>query len=122
MRAISQETRQLLERLQEWIRTRATKRFTQREAREAFGWGDFQLRRHLARLVELEYVLVQRTGRGNQRQYELVAHGFTPVDFALTLAPESPHDHPPAGRNDPRAARLPARSRHQASPGSFDHA
>ena len=50
-------------------------RFTQRETREQLGWGDFQLRRHLARLVELEYVLAHRTGYGNQRQYELLYEG-----------------------------------------------
>jgi len=50
-------------------------RFTQRELRETLAWGDFQLRRHLNRLVELEYVLVHRTGYGNRREYELLYNG-----------------------------------------------
>ena len=34
--------------------------------------SDRSLRRHLSRLVELEYVLAYRTGRGNQREYQLL--------------------------------------------------
>ena len=36
------------------------------------GWGDTQLRIHLARLVELEYLLVHRGGRGQSFEYELL--------------------------------------------------
>lgn len=50
-------------------------RFTQRQLREAFGWGDFQLRKHLKRLVELEYLIPYRTGERNQREYELLYDG-----------------------------------------------
>jgi hypothetical protein len=39
--------------------------FTKRQLRETFGWGDFAIRRHLARLVELEWVQVSR-GPGSQ--------------------------------------------------------
>ena len=50
-------------------------RFTQRQLRDAFGWGDYQLRRHLKRLIEMEYVLAQRTGHNNGRQYQLLYDG-----------------------------------------------
>ncbi len=50
-------------------------RFTQRELRESFGWGDSLLRKHLKRLIELEYVLPHRTGHGNSKQYELLYDG-----------------------------------------------
>ena len=81
--ALLPQTRQLLvlidnhvnQRVQTENKPRSLIRFTQRELREAFGWGDFQLRRHLARLVELEYVLSHRTGHGNQREYELLYDG-----------------------------------------------
>jgi hypothetical protein len=63
------------QRSQEEKKPRALIRVTQRELREAFTWSDFSIRKHLARLVELEYVLVHRTGQGNQRQYELVYDG-----------------------------------------------
>jgi DNA primase len=77
------QTRQLLVLLDDYVgqrcqreaKSRLELRFTQREIREALGWGDFQLRRHLRRLVELEYALVHRTKRGNQREYELLYDG-----------------------------------------------
>jgi len=50
-------------------------RFTQRELRETFGWGDRQLRRHLHRLIDLEYILVYRTGHGNGKEYSLLYDG-----------------------------------------------
>ncbi len=50
-------------------------RFTRREAREHTGWSDFQLRTHLGRLVELEFVAVHRGGRGQSFVYELVWDG-----------------------------------------------
>ena len=50
-------------------------RFTRREAREYAGWSDTQMRVHLGRLVELEYVLAHRGGRGQQFVYELLYDG-----------------------------------------------
>jgi DNA primase len=46
-------------------------RFTRRALREAIAWGDTQLKVHLARLVELEYMAVHRTRSGGF-EYELV--------------------------------------------------
>jgi DNA primase len=54
---------------------RDTVRFTRREAREHTGWSDFQLRTHLGRLVELEFVAVHRGGRGQSFVYELTWDG-----------------------------------------------
>jgi DNA primase catalytic core len=47
-------------------------RFSRREVRAATGWGDTQLRLHLGRLEELEYLLAHRGGRGQSFVYELV--------------------------------------------------
>ncbi len=44
--------------------------FSRRHLREAVGWGDTQLKIHLARLVEMEYLLVHRN-RNNGFEYEL---------------------------------------------------
>jgi predicted HTH transcriptional regulator len=74
------QTRQLLRQLQDHVKQRARAtdtrgddvRFTQRELRESLLWQDRTLRRHLARLVDLEYVVAYRTGQGNQRAYQLV--------------------------------------------------
>jgi len=46
--------------------------FTRRQVRAATGWRDTQLRLHLGRLVDLEYVLVHQGGRGRSFLYELV--------------------------------------------------
>ncbi|WP_399678716.1 CHC2 zinc finger domain-containing protein [Xenophilus sp.] len=72
------QTRRLLVLLRDWVArqcaerrlARADVRFTRRELRDATAWGDTQLKVHLARLVELEHVLVHR--RGTQHAYELV--------------------------------------------------
>jgi DNA primase catalytic core len=50
-------------------------RFTQREIRFFSGWSDMQVKRHLAKLVDLEYVLVHRGGRGQSFVYELLYDG-----------------------------------------------
>jgi hypothetical protein len=49
-------------------------RFTRKEVREATGWGNTQLKMHLHRLENLEYVVV-RTGRGQHFEYELLYEG-----------------------------------------------
>ena len=77
------QTRQLLVLLDDHLQQRSEResrprtdlRFSQRELREALGWSDFQIRKHLARLVDLEYVLAYRTGRGNERHYQLLYDG-----------------------------------------------
>jgi len=50
---------------------RADYRFSRREVRAVTGWGDTQLRLHLGRLEELEYLLAHRGGRGQSFVYEL---------------------------------------------------
>ena len=76
--ALLPQTRQLLEQLRAHVTERgaqeqvpcAALRFSQRELRTALGWQDRALRRQLARLVELEYLVVHRTGCGNQKVYQ----------------------------------------------------
>jgi DNA primase catalytic core len=62
---------------------RSDYRFSRRDVREATGWGDTQLKTHLHRLEELEYLLIHRGGRGQSIVYELVftrpADGGKPV-------------------------------------------
>jgi len=53
-------------------------RFTRREVREATGWSDTQLKVHLGRLLELEYLIVRRGLDGQHAArfvYELVYDG-----------------------------------------------
>ncbi len=77
------QTRRLLEKLDELVSAECERlemernhfRFTRREVREATGWSYPQVRVHLARLVELEYVLVHHGGRGQSFVYELLHEG-----------------------------------------------
>jgi hypothetical protein len=63
-------------------------RFTQRQLRDAFGWQDSHVRKHLKRLIELEYVLAHRTGHGNAKAYQLLydGQGRNGESFLLGLA------------------------------------
>ena len=77
------QTRRLLGLIAAMVADRATAqsvargdiRFTRRELREATGWGDTQLKLHLSRLAELEYLLVHRAERGQGQVYELLYDG-----------------------------------------------
>ena len=77
------QTRKLLTSLHGWVKGEAERlamkpgdfRFSRRQVRELTGWGDTQLKVHLARLAELEYVLAHRVARGQGLEYELVYDG-----------------------------------------------
>ncbi|MGH8171515.1 MAG: hypothetical protein ACREPX_00115, partial [Rhodanobacteraceae bacterium] len=55
--------------------TRAAYRFSRRALREALGLGDTQLRIHVERLVDLEYLIGHRDGPGGKFVYELLYDG-----------------------------------------------
>lgn len=50
-------------------------RFTRRQMRTLTGWGDTQLKVHLSRLADLEYVLIHRLKMGQGYEYELLYDG-----------------------------------------------
>jgi len=54
---------------------RSDYRFSRRDARESAGWSDTQLKVHLSRLVELEYLAVYRDGHRQRYRYELLYDG-----------------------------------------------
>ncbi|WP_082378971.1 toprim domain-containing protein [Marinagarivorans algicola] len=76
------QTRKLLKLIQSWVADECEKqslaqsdyRFSRREIREVIRWSDTALKVHIARLVELEYLLVHR-GRGGRFDYELLFDG-----------------------------------------------
>jgi len=49
--------------------------FTRRNVREYTGWCHTEIRRHLDRLVDMEYLIVQKGSWGRQFAYELVYQG-----------------------------------------------
>jgi hypothetical protein len=87
---------------------RAVYRFSRRTVREHTRWGDTQLKIHLARLTELEYLLVHRGGRGQCFEYELLYDGQDDpqrhlsglIDVeAVRCAYDGERSGPPAGQS-----------------------
>ncbi len=77
------QTRRLLSLIEQWVgrecqrlcQTRADFRFSRRDVRQATGWGNTQLKLHLVRLEEMEYLLAHRGKRGQSFVYELLYDG-----------------------------------------------
>jgi hypothetical protein len=85
------QTRRLLKLVDGYIKSECQRlglrrmdfRFSRRQLREAIHWGDTQLKVHLSRLAELEYLVVHRT-KTNGFEYELVYDQITddqPLQF-----------------------------------------
>jgi hypothetical protein len=77
------QTRRLLLLVREMVEGRAKKdglpvselRFSRRDVRDYSGWSDFQVKDHIRKLTELEYLLTHRGGRGQSFEYELLYDG-----------------------------------------------
>ncbi|BES85887.1 hypothetical protein PEC302110_39350 [Pectobacterium araliae] len=90
------QTRKLLLLIQQWVKDscqpKAEYHFTRKQLRDAVQWGDTQLKIHLARLVELEYLMLYK--RGLTFCYELLFDGDAQADNAhlcgLIDVPETP--------------------------------
>ncbi len=90
---LAPQTRRLLELVCEMVKKRCDEcgvdrsdlRFTRRDIREWTGWGNTQLKIHLHRLEDLEYLLVHAGGRGQSFVYEL-AYEAGPEGDAPLLA------------------------------------
>jgi DNA primase len=87
---------------------RSEVRFSRKDVRDASGWSDTQLRVHLTRLAELEYVAAYRDGAGGRFVYELVydGHGESKPHLsglidATTMAKSRGSEVEVAGRSRP---------------------
>ena len=77
------QTRRLLTLLKEWVGRQCGERnlersdfhFSRRQLREAFGWGDTQLKVHLSRLLDMEYLELHRLPGQSGYFYELLYDG-----------------------------------------------
>ena len=86
-------TRELLKKLHLWVKERCRAGnvlqreflFTRREAREGLGCGDTYLKVHLARLVDMEYLIPNSKGHKQPLAYELLYHGEDESGRAQTL-------------------------------------
>ena len=80
---LAPQTRRLLMLIEEMVKERCKNqviertdvRFSRKDVREHTGWSDFQVKIHMHKLEELEYVLVHRGGRGQAFVYELLYNG-----------------------------------------------
>lgn len=87
------QTRRLLELIEAMVRERTAAldivrsdyRFSRREVREATGWGHTQLKVHLRRLEEHEYVIAHRSAGGQRFAYELLYGGEGDTGDAFVL-------------------------------------
>ena len=87
---------------------RSEVRFSRKDVRDATGWSDTQLRVHLARLADLEYLAAYRDGAGGRFVYELVydGHGESEPHLsglidAATIAKSRGSEAEVAGRSRP---------------------
>ncbi len=77
------QTRRLLTLMTEMVQTTCERegieqsdyRFSRKQIRHDCGWTDFQVKKHMHRLEELEYVLVHSGSRGKSIVYELLYNG-----------------------------------------------
>jgi DNA primase len=74
-RVLGEVVRLVDSRMQAQQLPRADIRFSRRDVRDASGMSDTQLRVHLERLVQLEYLLTHRGTRGQSFEYELLYDG-----------------------------------------------
>lgn len=77
------QTRRLLQLITDMVESESKKlnikesdyRFSRKEVRHMSGWTDFQIKKHMHRLEEMEYVLIHRGKRGQSYEYELLYQG-----------------------------------------------
>ncbi|MEJ2416554.1 MAG: CHC2 zinc finger domain-containing protein [Exilibacterium sp.] len=87
------QTRKLLKLIQNMVLGECEKhgleqkdfRFSRRDVREFTGWGNTQLKVHLGRLEDMEYLLTHRGSRGQSYLYELLYDGEGQEDKARLM-------------------------------------
>jgi DNA primase catalytic core len=109
---LAPQTRRLLMMIDELVSQQCARlamdrqdyRFTRRDVRQHSGLGNTQLKLHLHRLEDLEYLLVHRGGRGQQFVYELLYDGqgrdgtpFLPRLLDIAELDKQPYDEKKSG-------------------------
>ena len=83
------QTRRLLESIKVYVARQCQKKkldqdrffFSRRELREETGWSQMQIRRHLERLTDFEFVAIRHGRNGVAIQYELLIDADTEADI-----------------------------------------
>lgn len=122
---LSPQTRRLLDLVTAMVEQRcsaqqiprAEHRFSRRDVREYCGWSDFQVKMHMHKLEELEYVLVHRGGRGQSFVYELLydGQGRDGKPFLMGLIELETLKHTYAGKKEHQEGQLEASSSPQVA-------
>jgi DNA primase len=76
------QTRRLLGHIRSLVKAKGEAAFSRRELREACGWSLTQVRAHLERLIELEYLELRHGRLGSSFVYELMVNPEAPEDVA----------------------------------------
>jgi len=120
------QTRRLLDRIDAMVREHCTQhhikqedyRFSRRDVRIYCGWSDTQVKKHIKRLEELEYVLVHRGTRGQSFVYELLynGEGHDGQSFMMKLIDINQLKHQYDAKKDPQFTKKDPSSTPQVSP------
>lgn len=109
------QSRKLLHLIKTWVDDQSQSlkleqkdfRFSRKDIREVTGWGNTQLKVHLRRLEDMEYLLVHRGGRGQSFVYELLYDGSGKSGEAFLMGLINPtnlnYDEKKSGLNNPKA-------------------
>jgi DNA primase catalytic core len=76
------QTRRLLGHIRSLVKAKGEAAFSRRELREACGWSLTQVRAHLERLIELEYLELRHGRLGSSFVYELMVNPEAPENVA----------------------------------------
>jgi hypothetical protein len=122
------QTRRLLLMIEEMVSKdcerlrvdRSDYRFSRRDVRRYVGWGNTQLKTHMARLEELEYLLIHHGGRGQRFVYELLfergAYEEKPVLPGLINVDKLRYDGDRSGSSRTQVGGMSGSSRSMAEP------
>jgi DNA primase catalytic core len=95
-------------------------RFSRRDVRAFTRWSDSQLKRHLARLEDLEYLIVHRGGRGQSFVYELFFEGASDAARSTLPGLEYSYDGEKSGLEGQKSGDGPAQVRGMSAGGADD--
>ncbi|VAV87005.1 DNA primase, phage associated [hydrothermal vent metagenome] len=94
------QTRKLLEMIYDLVQaackaehlSQPDYRFSRKQVREYSRWSDFQIKKHMQRLEELEYVLIHSGSRGKSINYELLYRGEARQQDSFVMGLINPDD------------------------------
>ncbi len=116
---MSAQTRKLLLMVDTMVRAECDRqriergefRFSRRDVRAFTRWSDSQLKRHLGRLEDLEYLIVHRGGRGQSFVYEIYFEGAADAARSTLTGLEHEYDGEKSGLEGQKSGPSPAQVR-----------